>query len=131
MSNRRPGNREIANAAPPGKPTMAAMAVAEQLTIKESPTMWANQPSRERPRRQSREHSCFRPRILLDASSITAGVDPATGCFGSSGQHPCVTRSGGNGTGYVASTIFKMSLDVRRAPHILTVVEALKTFGNG
>jgi hypothetical protein len=35
------------------------------------------------------------------------------------------------GIGYVASTIFKMSLDARRAPRILTVVEALKAFGNG
>jgi hypothetical protein len=33
--------------------------------------------------------------------------------------------------GYGASTIFKMSLDARREPHILTVVEALKAFGNG
>jgi hypothetical protein len=37
----------------------------------------------------------------------------------------------GKGTGYGASTIFRMSLDPRRESHILTIVEALKDIGNG
>jgi hypothetical protein len=41
MSNRRPGNRQIANAAPAGNPKMAATAVAEKLTVRESATMGA------------------------------------------------------------------------------------------
>jgi hypothetical protein len=46
--------------------------------------------------------------------------------IGSSGQHPCSRAPGGKGKGYVASTIFKTSLDARRAAHILIFVEALK-----
>jgi hypothetical protein len=38
----RPGNRQIAKAAPHGNPTTAATAVAERLTVRESPTIWAN-----------------------------------------------------------------------------------------
>jgi hypothetical protein len=40
-STRRPGNRQIANAAPNGNPTTAATAVAEKLTVRESATVWA------------------------------------------------------------------------------------------
>src|ERR1700730_14421482 len=40
-STRRPGNRQIANAAPDGNPKAAATAVEEKLTVRESATVWA------------------------------------------------------------------------------------------